>query len=163
MAIAGTYLVEADLTRRLTAEVLRHVFDDDADGSADEATVNDFIADAESEVEQRVAKIYGETGLTALRAQATACPRTIKRLCLDVFEVRMGNRHPEYVRGQWADRRRQVTKDLDDLAARVTELDVIGTPEPAVQEGGYVRSGDPDDTEMNEKWFNDDNSFGCFL
>lgn len=163
MAIAGTYLVEVDLSRRLTSEVMVQAFDDDEDGDADEDIVNDFIADAEDEVETRIAKVYGEAGLTTLRAQGVSCPRTVKRLALNIFEVLMGHRHPEYIRGKWEARRERCDKDLDDLAARVTELaDVTGTIEPAVQEGGYVRSGDPDDTDLNEKLFVDHNSFGIF-
>jgi hypothetical protein len=144
MAIAGTYIVEADVTRRLTSELYEQIFDDDRDGTVDEGLVNDFIADAESVVEQSIQKTYGPGGLTTMRALGTGAPRSVIRLCLDVFEVRAMRRHPEFIRGGWQQREALVQEDLRRLRIRELELDNEGAaPEPAVNEGGGVRSGDP--------------------
>jgi hypothetical protein len=147
MAIAGTYLIEADITRRLTSELYEQIFDDDRDGTVDEDLVNDYIADAESVVEQTIQKTYGPGGITTMRALGTDAPRAVKRMALDVFEVRAMRRHPEFIRGGWAQREAMVESHLKMLRVRELELDNEGAaPEPAVNEGGGVRSGDPDDT-----------------
>ena len=163
MTIAGTYLVETDLNNRLTAALLVKVYDDDENGAADEAVVNAAIKDAEDDVEQRLAKIYGEAGLTAVRAKGPAITRTVKKLCLDSFECRMGWRHPEYVRGEWDKRWKRFDEAMQSLADRRTELaDLTGDIEPAVNEGGYVRSGNPDDTDPVAHVFLNDDAFGVF-
>lgn len=156
MAAAGRYLTQADVTGRLSSRVLVAIFNDDGDGSlstAEEDVVEDFILDAESEVEQQVAKTYGKAGLVWLRAQTTSAPRAIKRMALDLFEVRAYRRHPEYIRAEWQERETAVQRSLTALRVRELELDTIGSPEPAVNEGGAVESGDPDDTTPAVKFF----------
>ena len=90
MTIAGTYLVETDLNNRLTAALLVKVYDDDENGAADEAVVNAAIKDAEDDVEQRLAKIYGEAGLTAVRAKGPAITRTGLAPTYHVWPARSG-------------------------------------------------------------------------
>lgn len=146
MAIGGTYLTSANITARITAEVLAQIFDDDRDGVADEQIVNEFIADAESDVEEVLQKTYGPGGLTTIRALGTSAPRGVIRRMLDRFEVRAYRRHPEYIRAAWVEREKAIDADLEALRVRELELDNEGAaPEPAVNEGGDVRSGDPDD------------------
>lgn len=144
----------------MTSAVLVQIFDDDNDGVADPLVLADFVSDAESMVEQSIAKTYGEDGLTALRAQGTGCPRAIKRLCLDAFQLLAERRHPEYIRSEWIKKLEHLKQDLKDLRLRDVELDVIGDPEPAVNEGGTVESGDPDDTDLKDKFALD--GFGAF-
>jgi len=147
MAIEGTYIAEADLTNRWPLEVLLQVFDDDRDGSLDEGVTTHHILTAESRVEQVLQKTYGPGGLTSLRALGASAPFAVKRMILDVFEVYMIRRHPEYIRGRWVEREKSVMADLEALRVRELELDNEGAaPEPAVNEGGDVRSGDPDNT-----------------
>lgn len=141
------YITTTDITNRISTQVYNDVFDDDADGTADAAIVTAFADEAESVVEQTIAKTYGQAGLATVRALATTVPVGMKRLILDVFEVRMGRRHPEYIRGEWQQRHEDVKADLQELRLRDVQLDVIGVIEPAVTDGGEVRSGDPDDTD----------------
>lgn len=163
MAATGRYIVQTDVTSRLSSRVLIVIFNDEGDGSlstAEEDVIEDFILDAESLVEQQVSKTYGKAGLTWLRAQGTSAPRAIKRMALDLFEVRAYRRHPEYVRAEWQEREAAVLRDLEALRVRELELDTVADPEPAQNEGGTVESGDPDDTTPADKFFL--NGLGAF-
>lgn len=148
----GKYITQTDCERRITSAVLIQIFDDDLDGVADVTTVSEFIEDSEAIIEAAIAKIYGEGGLSALRTQGTSCPRLVKKLCLDAFEVLAEKRHPEYIRSEWIEQMKMLRQSLEDLRLRHIELDVIGSPEPAENEGGTVESGDPDDTDPKDKF-----------
>jgi hypothetical protein len=164
MSASGTYCTQVDCERRITRRRLLDLFDDDGDGSLEaggseaneEMALQESILDAESEVEQLIRKTYGTAGLTWLREQGTDCPRAVKRMVLDIWEVRAYKRHPEYQRAQWIEREKRVEADLEKLRVRELELDTVGSPEPAVNEGGEVYSGDPDDTDPKAKFFLDD-------
>lgn len=163
MAAAGRYISQADVERRMTAQTIVDIFDDDNDGTIEdggdqaneEQAIEDFILDAESDVEQVVQKTYGAAGLTWLRAlDAADIPRSVKRMCLDLFEVRAMRRHPQYIRGDWKDREKSVQQSLERL--RIRELELESDTEPEAQnEGGAVRSGDPDATTPVAKVFLD--------
>lgn len=161
MAATGNYITETDVDQRITARTKLDIFDDDGSGdlsAAEETTLSDFILDAESEVEDVIKKTYGNAGLIWLRAEGTDAPRSIKRLCLDAFEVRAFRRHPSYIRAQWVEREKALADDLKALRVREIELattDPTDDLEPAVRDGGEVRSGDPDATTPLDKVFLD--------
>ena len=145
MAATGRYITQTDCERRMSARVVVAIFCDSGDGSLsteEEDAFEDHILDAESEVEQVVSKTYGKPGLEWLQALGTSAPRSVKRMCLDLFEVRAIKRHPEYIRGDWQTREVQVQADLKALRLRELELESVAEPE-AQNEGGEVRSGDP--------------------
>ncbi len=152
--MAGIYITPDNVRERITHRVIEQVFDDDSDGNW-AANLDAAVEDAESMIEQSIAKTYGQAGLTWLRAEGFDAPRAVKRLCLDVFEVRMGTRHPEYIAANWNQRRTWVREDLKELRLRDVQLDVVGDPEPAMNEGGVVQSGDPDDPDPKDKFFLD--------
>jgi len=136
----GLYITHDNVAKRITWEDLRDIFDDDAEGDWKDA-LDEAIEDAESVVEQSVAKAYGDAGLTWLHAQDQGCPRAVKRLCLDEFEWRRGHRHPGYTNAMlWEQRRQQINADLKALRLRDVQLDTVGEPEPAQNEGGDVES-----------------------
>jgi len=139
------YIVQADIEARVSAQVLRQCLDDNNDATADVANVARLIADAESYVEGFLRKEYD---LTAIRALGVACPNEIKRLCLDVATAYLVDRWPDYVRVDGTKLMDRARRDLMDLSAGKTRLDVVGSPEPAANNGGVVRSGNPDDTEV---------------
>jgi phage gp36-like protein len=145
-----TYIVQADIEARLTAEVVRRVLDDDRDLTPDAANLDRVISDAESYVE---GFLRGTYDLTALRAMGTGCPNEVKRLCLDVATAMMWERHPEYIRADGESLLARAREDLRDLRMGITRLDVTGTPENAANQGGIVESGDPDDTEPPDAVF----------
>lgn len=147
LGLSVTYITSTDCSRRLTSQVMIRIFDDDGDGVADSSTVTDFISDAESIIEQSVAKAFGDTGLTALRALGTSCPRTIKRLCIDCFELMAHRRHPEFTQEDWLERWKLLQQDLKDIRLRDVELDTNDAPEPGVTDGVQVADADPDVTD----------------
>ena len=159
MAATGTYVTQADCENRFTSALIVSVFDDDATGvlsTGEEGALSALILDAENIVEESIHKTYGDDGLTWLRAQTTSAPRSVKRRILDVLWMYIVQRHPEFVRVDLVKGWERVNADLAALRLREVSLAVIGTAiEPADNEGGYVRSGDPDDTEPKPKVFLD--------
>lgn len=122
------------------------------DEEADADVVARVIEDAESYVESFLRGVYN---LDTLRAQGTSCPTEVKRLCLDVATAYIWQRHPEYVRADGEAILRRVRNELTDLRKGITRLNVTSAPEPAENQGGIVESGDPDDTEIKDKFFVD--------
>jgi phage gp36-like protein len=154
-----TYIVQADLEDRLTAVVIRQILDDDVSGAPDANPLARALADAESYVEGFLRVAYN---LTTIRALGVNVPNEIKRMCLDVATAYLWERHPEYVRADGDKLLARVRSELEDLRRGFTRLDIVGAPEPPTNRGGEPRSGDPDDTDTADKFFNDPNSFGIY-
>ncbi len=154
-----TYIVQADIENRLGVEIVKDILDDDHDGTVDAAVVAQVIQDAEAYVEGFLRGIYD---LDVLRAQGTDCPTEIKRLCLDVATAYLWDRHPEYVRADGAKLRKQTREELMDLRKGVTRLNVVAAPEPAANQGGVTRSGDPDDADVPDPVFIGPDRMGVF-
>ncbi len=161
MAATGAYVTHADVTRRISEAIVIEVFDDTGTGVLDaegDAAEQDCILDAESDLEDHIRRIYGAGGLDWLRDQGTSAPRSIKRIVLDLFEIRCGIRHPQYIRGDWVMRDKRVRAQLEQLRVREIEIATASssdTIEPAITDGSTVRSGDPDSTTPKDKVFLD--------
>ena len=158
MSATGSYITQADVESRFTAALIAQIYDDGGDGTfatTEEAALTDIILDAENLVEEAIRKTYGEDGLTWLRGESTDAPRSIKRRCLDAVRLYIAERHPDYIRIDVERGWERFNNDLDRLKLREVEMAVIGDPEPAVVDGGIVRSGDPDDTTVRDKVFLD--------
>jgi len=147
-----TYIVQADIEARVSAAVLVQILDDNEDGVVDTVPLARLIADSEAYVE---GFLRGNYDLAALRAMGTACPSEVKRLCLDVAVSFLWDRFPEYVRADGAALMRRAREDMVALRQGVTRLDVIGTPEPAANQGGATLSSDPDEPDVADKVFLD--------
>lgn len=145
MPAEGRYINAANVSARLGVEKYHLIFDDDLDGVADDAVVQEYVDDAESELEQSIAKTYGDEGLLALRDLGTDCPRAVKKLCLDLLVVAAYQRHPSYIRAEWVKREQSVQERLKELRLREVQLDTTAAPEPAVGESEEVRGPNPDD------------------
>jgi len=161
MAATGDYITQADVEGRLTAAIVRLVYDEDGTGiiaaGAEENALRDIILDAENLVEETIRKVYGDAGLTWMRAQGVDAPRSIKRRCLDAVRLYIFERHPKYIRLDFDKEWARFRADLERLRVREVELAVAAdaSPEPAMNEGGDVQSGDPDDTDPRDKSFLD--------
>ena len=146
--MTSAYFTQADLENRVSAETVRQVFDDDNSGTADTGPLAELIADASSYVDGYLRGIY----LLPL----PTVPNEVKRLALDVACAYLSERHPEYVRydgGKMMDRAR---KDLDELRKGKTRLDLPSSVfEGAKNEGGFIRSGNPDSPEIPPRMFTD--------
>jgi len=148
-----TYIVTADLEARVSALVVRQILDDDQSGAADTTAVTRVIADAESYVE---GFLRGNYDLAAVRALGTGAPNEVKRLCLDIAVAYLWERHPEYVRADGDKLFERARRDLVDLRAGKTRLDIVASVEPAANQGGVVESDNEDDRTVLPKLFNAD-------
>lgn len=164
MAATGNYITQTDVEARLTAATVQLVYDDDGSGGViagdEENALRDIILDAENLVEESIRKTYGEDGFTWMRDTGTGVPRSIKRRCLDGVRLYIFERHPTYIRIDFDRAWERFNADLKRLRVREVELAVAAgaSPEPAMNEGGDIQSGDPDDTDPRDK-FIVDNTF----
>lgn len=134
-AYVGHYINRKAVERRLSAAVVRRVYDDENVGvvSAEDTEDNplvQLIRDAEAKFEGYCRGIYD---LTALRA---AKPNEATRLCLDCAEALAAKRFPRAVNRDWVALEQSVNTELAGLRNGKTRLDVTGTPEPAANTGG---------------------------
>jgi hypothetical protein len=125
----------------LSAQVVRRIYDDNNDGEADDSPLLQVCEDAEAKFESFCRGIYD---LDALRANP---PSEAVRLCLDCAQVMAYDRFPRAASRDTGEMWRRVEKELGDLRSRKTRLNVIGSPEPASNEGGAVYLGT---TEVND-------------
>jgi phage gp36-like protein len=153
------YITLSELEDRITETVVRQILDDNVDGTPDANPLARVIEDAESYVE---GFLRGNYSLTVLRNLGTAAPNEVKRLCLDVAVSHLYDRHPEYIRADGRRLLERARRDLIDLRKGVTRLDVVGSPEPAANQGGVMLSGDPEEPEPVPKFFNNPDSFGIY-
>lgn len=136
--MAYPYIAKADIEQRLSAPVVKRIYDDDNDGTADADPVNRLCKDASARVAGFLRGIY------SLDAVAAAPPEEVIRLTLDVAEALAAKRFPRAVMRDWMPLWKVATDELKDLRNGVTRLDVEGSPEPAANQGGEVASGNPD-------------------
>ena len=158
MAAAGNYITQTDVTQRMTAQLLVEIYDDDGSGTiavAEEPALTDIILDAENLVEEYIRKTYGGSAFNWMRTTGVAVPRSVKRRCLDAVRILIAERHPGYIRIDTEAAWKRFHEDMTRLRVREVEMAVAdgADPEPAVNEGADVRSGDPDDTDPAEPYF----------
>lgn len=140
-AYSGHYLTQKLVENRLSAAVVRRIYDDAGTGSVSFDTDTPgalLIADAESMFEGWCRGIYD---LVALR---TAKPPEAQRLCLDIAFMLAAKRFPKAMMREWQPLEQSVLAELKALRKGDTRFDVVGAPEPAANQGGYTSSGDPD-------------------
>lgn len=124
-------ITQAEIEARLSARVLRQVYDDDDNGTADAANVARLIEDASSYV---LEFYYGN--YTAV-PESGNIPPALRRLALDAAHAYLAMRHPEYVRADGGKMLERVDKELKRLREAVV---VTGTspPDPPANVGGAV-------------------------
>ena len=122
-------IAKSELEARVSARVLTQVYDDDNDGYADEAAVNQLIRDASSYV---LEFYYGNH---ATEVAAATIPTSLRRLALDAAHAYMCLRHPEYVRGNGIKMFERVDAELKRLREAITVV-VQEPPHPPANVGG---------------------------
>jgi phage gp36-like protein len=144
-----------DLQNRISEETVLQILDDDHDGSADEAAISRLQSDSTAYVDGFLRPCYD------LDAVHAAPPSEVVRLALDVAEWMCAKRWPRYLGGDWEKKRDHTRGELLDLRTGKTRLDVVGTPEPAANEGGVVLTVDAGDEEEHVRlWgFSDTGDF----
>ncbi|MEJ7728211.1 MAG: phage protein Gp36 family protein [Polyangiaceae bacterium] len=143
------YWARADLEARLSASIVEALFDDDNSGDPDTNPITQLQADSASYVEGAIRGVYS---LAAVRA---APPNEIKRLALDAAVYYAATRHPEVLQRDWKTLKSVLDTDLEALRLGNRRLDVDGSPENASNQGGVVRSGDPNLPEAPPRTFAD--------
>jgi len=126
----------AILENRISAAVVKRIYDDNNDGTADTNPVTQLIVDAEARFEGYCRGIYD---LAALRA---AHPAEAVRMCLDIAEALACKRFPKAATREWLPLWQASEAELKALRKGETRLDIEGSPEPAANEGGdYYEQG----------------------
>lgn len=148
------FITTTQLENRLSRTVVKQIFDDDNDGVADLAPLEQLCKDASSKLSSWLGPIYP---LDALRAMtADELPDEIVRLSLDVAQAMMAQRHPEYRRVDPFELMKQAERDCERLRKNETNLGTTASPpEPAANTGGQFESGTEDDPESRPKFFLD--------
>ena len=147
------YVTTAQVKARLSAAVVAQIYDDNNDGTEDTDPIARLTADATAWVKSWVYPIY-QANMPFLEPFEPEIVRT----ALDAVEWMAAKRHPEYVRRNWVELKESNRQDLIDLRNRLRAIgsNPSGTPpEPAANEGGHIRSGDPLLPTVKEKWFSD--------
>jgi hypothetical protein len=141
----GNYITERMVENRLSAAVVRRIYDDNNDGRADSDATNvgpieQLINDAEARFESFATTIY--PSVAALRT-APICSEII-RLCLDCAEAMACRRFPKAVNREWFPLWQASERELKGLRTGETSLNVDTAPEPAANNGGalYVQNED---------------------
>ena len=134
------------LENRLSADACVNLFDDDNDGVADPAVVEQLAVECDSAVESRLGRIYD---LDDLRANP---PHAFIRLSLDYAVILSRKRHPEHARGSWTDLEESWKAELSDIRTGIAQLDTKLAPEPAANVGGMVWDGTTDEGAVAKVW-----------
>ena len=103
----AAYFTQSELEARVGVDVVRAIFDDNNDGTADSTPIASFIADCSSEVDSFLRPVYP--------LPLPVVPNEVKRLALDVAEYRSARRFPELTRKDWKELRRLAHEDLGNL------------------------------------------------
>lgn len=157
---AGRYVTIKLVEVKLTESVVRRIYDDYNAGLVDKSAAGPLalaIKDAESKFE---GFCRGKYDLNVLRSTvaATGEPHEAIRIVLEIVEAIAAKRFPRAMGRNWVDLEASVNKELNDLHAGKTRLDIMGPPEPAADVGGYVSNGDqrdlgpPRDSTFNGNW-----------
>lgn len=150
------YWTLEDLQDRLSRETVINCFDDDDDGEPDDTPIERLQVDSDSFVE---GYLRGNYDLDAVRA---APPNQVVRLSLDYAEAMTAKRHPAYVKRDWVPMMAMVKADLADIRAGKIRLDVVGTPEPAANNGGTDLGVRSESTGERVRFFTGSGSLGDF-
>lgn len=157
---AGRYVNVALVRVKLTDAVVKRIYDDQNVGDADDSPTGPLalvIKDAESKFE---GFCRGKYDLNVLRSTvaATGEPHEAVRIVLEIVEALAAKRFPRAMGRNWMELEASVNKELENLRAGKTRLDVMGPPEPAADVGGYTSNGDqrdlgdPRDMTFNGNW-----------
>jgi phage gp36-like protein len=130
--MALPYWTQSDLEDRIGAEATLSFLDDANVGTVSSGPLARLQADCDSYVEGYLRGIYD------LDAVRDAPPNQVVRLSLDKAVVELAKRHPEYVRRDWAEMEAMLRQELADVRTGKIRLDVVGSPEPAANEGGTL-------------------------
>jgi len=150
------YWTQTDLENRLSAEVVRQVFDDDNNGTADTGPLAQLQQDCDSFVEGYLRGIYD---LPTVRANP---PNQVKRLSLDYAVAQCAKRRPGYIKRDWKQLEEVARAELTDIRNGKVRLDVVNAPEPAANQGAVAWDGSVNTSSALVPVFNGPGTMGDF-
>ena len=131
------YFTKAMLEARLSAKIVAELFDDNNDGTPDNAPIDLLRSDASGKVDGFLAPL-GVLPLTL------PFPREVERLALDVAVALCAQRHAEVVRQDWEKLMKKAEEELMSLREGRTMLQ-RGSDDASANQGGTLLSGDTGD------------------
>lgn len=141
---AGNYVNQRQIENKLSAAVVVRICDDDNSGSVEsdeDSPLGQLGRDAEAMFEGYCRGTYDLNDLRRVK------PNEAVRLVLDCAEFLAAKRFPRAMNRDWTILEASVRAELKGLRRGDTRFDVVGAPEPASNEGGYVSSGDPENQQ----------------
>lgn len=132
------YIAKADIEARVSARVVRQVYDDDRTGTANAAAIAQLIEDAESYVEEIVAGIYD------IDEVRDAAPTAMKRLCLDAAVAYLRERWPALTKQITTKTWERLAEECKAVQLACRRIDVGGVTAAPANVGGVVDPGVPD-------------------
>src|SRR5213594_4098286 len=106
----GDLITQADLENRIGVDVVRRIYDDNNDGTADAGPIGRLISDVESRVKASVRRGYNVADYATVIAQK---PDLLVTLALDLAQGCAWQRFPTYVRFDGASLLKTAMEDLD--------------------------------------------------
>lgn len=140
------YIAKADIEARVSARVVRQVYDDDRTGTANAAAIAQLIEDAESFVEEIVAGIYD---IAEVRTEA---PTAMKRLCLDAAVAYLRERWPALTKHLTTKTWERLGDECKAVSLACRRIDVGGVTAAPANVGGVVDPGVPDELADEGKY-----------
>lgn len=138
--MADPFITKEQLQDRLSEPVLRRIADDGGDGIPDQRVVDRLLRDACSKVRGGLGLILDVDLFTEVNATEA---EELVRIALDTAVAYAAARFPEVMRRDWVPMMKQVDADLDRIRKGLANLGTNLAPEPAANQGGAIRSGDP--------------------
>jgi phage gp36-like protein len=134
-----SYIVQADIEARVSARVLRQVYDDDRAGVAQAAAIAQLIEDAESFVEEIVSGTYD---IVEVRA-ASPVLSAMKRLCLDAAVAYLRERWPSHMKTLTAKSWERLKSECKEVELACRRINPAGETSGPANVGGTIDPGVP--------------------
>jgi len=135
----GNYIDKEKLEDRLSVAVVRRIYDDNNDGSADTGPLLQVIVDAERRFESFMIGIYPT--LAELRTNGGEAASSI---VLDLAEALAVKRFPRAANREWLPLLEDATKQMKEYRTGLQKIPVQGSPNPPANTGGRVELYGPE-------------------
>jgi hypothetical protein len=130
--VAQPLITKKQLENRLSAIIVKRIYDDNNDGSADSDPLNQLLLDASSKFRGALGTIYDIDTFDQNTLDE------VVRISLDIAQAYAAQRHSEIVRVDGFKLMQQAEKDIEKIRAGLSNLGTKGPPEPAANQGGIV-------------------------
>jgi phage gp36-like protein len=148
MATNPLYFTKALLEARLSAKIVAELFDDNNDGTPDNAAIDLLRSESSGVVDGYFAPL-------GILPHVLPVPREVERLSLDVAVALCAKRHGEVVRQDWEKLMKAAHEELMDFREGRRMLQ-RGADDNSANQGGTLLSGDAGDPveDIQRHWDN---------